>query len=77
MAEERRNIKNYEEIYEMTRSGKIIAKRNGNAKVKKGDPYGFKRVHLYKDGGRKVYNTFELWQDTFKDADESEFRGSK
>lgn len=44
----------------MTRSGKIIAKRNGREKVKKGDPYGYKLVHLCKEGGRKLYNTFEL-----------------
>ncbi|WP_336770027.1 3-ketosteroid-delta-1-dehydrogenase [Bacillus bombysepticus] len=77
MAEERRSIKNYEDIYEMTRSGKIIAKRNGNEKVKKGDPYGFKRVHLYKNGDRNLFNTFELWKETFKEADESEFQGTK
>ncbi|EEL60380.1 Transcriptional regulator, XRE [Bacillus cereus Rock4-18] len=44
----------------MTRSGKIIAKRNGHEKVKKGDPYGYKLVHLCKEGERKLYNTFEL-----------------
>ncbi|MED0962178.1 3-ketosteroid-delta-1-dehydrogenase [Bacillus cereus] len=77
MVEEKRSIKNYEEIYEMTRSGKIIAKRNGREKVKKGDPYGYKHVHLCKEGERKLYNTFELWKSTFKDASESEFKGTK
>lgn len=74
MEEERRGIKGYEELYDITRSGRIIIKRNNQVRHKEGDEYGYKYVHLHNKGERKLYKTFELWKAAYPDADISEYK---
>ncbi|NNU90271.1 3-ketosteroid-delta-1-dehydrogenase [Anoxybacillus sp. CHMUD] len=77
MEEERRSIKGYEELYDITRSGRIIIKRNNRVRHREGNEYGYVNVHLHKNGTRKLYKTFELWKEAFPDADISEYKGMK
>lgn len=75
MEEERRSIAGYEEIYDITRSGRIIIIRNNSARHRKGDEYGYANVHLNKNGQRKLFKTFKLWEKAFGDVDKSEYKG--
>ncbi|PFX87310.1 3-ketosteroid-delta-1-dehydrogenase [Bacillus toyonensis] len=77
LVEERRSVKGYEEQYDITRSGRIISKKNNQFRHKKGDEYGYKHVHLHKNGTRKLCKTFDVWRDVFRDADISEYKGIK
>jgi hypothetical protein len=75
--EEKRSIIGYEELYHMTRSGRIIIKRNNRARHREGNEYGYANVHLNKNGVRTLYKTLELWKTAFPDADLSEYKGMK
>lgn len=75
--EERVPIKGYEEIYDITISGRIIVKRSNKARHRNGDEYGYVNVHLSKDGERSLLKTFELWKTAFPNLSESEFKGMK
>ncbi|GKU84052.1 3-ketosteroid-delta-1-dehydrogenase [Niallia taxi] len=80
MSEEKRDItaKGFEGLYEVTRSGMIMNKKTSNIKVFDGNPYNFKNVHLYKEGKRTLFRTYDLWKDAFgEDAAESEYKGLK
>ncbi|RAP74368.1 NUMOD4 domain-containing protein [Paenibacillus montanisoli] len=75
MNEERRAIEGYEEVYEITRSGRIISKRNNRVRHREGNEYGYEKVHLHHKGDRKLFRTFNLWEKVFPDADKSEYKG--
>ncbi|WP_138224526.1 NUMOD4 domain-containing protein [Paenibacillus algicola] len=75
MEEERRSIKGYEGIYDITRSGRIIIVKNNRVRHRSGNEYGYVNVHLRKNGERKLYKTFELWQKSFAEIDPSEYKG--
>ncbi|PEJ30950.1 3-ketosteroid-delta-1-dehydrogenase [Bacillus pseudomycoides] len=77
MVEERRSVTGYEEQYDITRSGRIIIKKNNQVRHKKGDEYGYKYVHLHKKGTRELCKTFDVWREAFHDADISEYKGIK
>ncbi|RSD27629.1 3-ketosteroid-delta-1-dehydrogenase [Mesobacillus subterraneus] len=77
MEEERRSIQGYEELYDITRSGKIIIKKNNRARHREGNEYGYANVHLNKNGGRTLYKTFDIWKKAFPDANVSEYKGKK
>ena len=74
MLEERRGIRGYEDLYDITRSGRIFIKKNNRARHRSGDEYGYTYVHLYKNGVRTLFKTFDLWKDTFPE-DISEYKG--
>lgn len=75
MTEERRSIKGYEGIYDITRSGRIIAVRNNRVRHRSGNEYGYANVHLNKNGERELCNTFLLWKQAFEGVDPSEYKG--
>jgi hypothetical protein len=78
MNEIRRSLTGYEEIYDITNTGRIIIKRNNKARHRKGNEFGFKYVHLMKNGNRELFKTFELWKREFgKDHNENEYIGMK
>lgn len=77
MEEERRGIKGYEELYDITRSGRIIIKRNNRVRHREGNEYGYANVHLHKNGKRVLCKTFDLWKEVFGDANVSEYKGMK
>lgn len=79
MSEERRSVKisGYEHLYDVTQSGKIINKKTNHVKVFNNDPYNFKNVHLYKNGERELFKTYDIWRGTFSNANESEYKGLK
>jgi hypothetical protein len=76
--EEKRSIGGYEDIYDITRSGRIIIVSNKSVRHRAGNEYGYKNVHLHKNGERKLHKTFELWKQAFgKDADNYEYMGER
>jgi hypothetical protein len=77
MNEERRSIKGYEEQYDITRSGRIMSKRNNRVRHREGDEYGYVYVHLSKNGVRTLYRTFELWKIAYPDVNIDEYKGMK
>lgn len=77
MEEERRSVSGYEELYDITRSGRVLIKRNNRVRHRNGDEYGFVNVHLNKNGNRTLFKTFDLWRRAFPDADLSEYKGLK
>ncbi|AIQ13652.1 NUMOD4 domain-containing protein [Paenibacillus durus] len=77
MDEEKRAIKDYEGVYEVTRSGRIISVKLGRARHRNGDEYGYANVHLYKNGERTLHKTYKLWESAFPDVDEREYKGER
>ncbi|WP_077618360.1 NUMOD4 domain-containing protein [Bacillus sinesaloumensis] len=75
--EERKPIIGYENLYEITRSGKIFSVKRKRTMKRRGDEYGFHVVKLSKEGKATNHNVFELWQKHFPDISESEYRGAK
>ncbi|MFD2610831.1 NUMOD4 domain-containing protein [Paenibacillus gansuensis] len=75
MIEERRSIKGYEGIYDITRSGRIISVRNNRVRHRSGNEYGFANVHLNKNGERRLCKTFQLWKESFSDIDPNVYKG--
>lgn len=74
--EERRAIHGYEDIYEVTSTGRILTLRENRALARCSDEYGFHIVRLNNNGESKDHNVYELWRKAFPDLDNSEFRGS-
>ncbi|WP_108672550.1 NUMOD4 domain-containing protein [Peribacillus acanthi] len=75
--EERRIIKGYEEIYEITSSGRIYTYRSMRFLERCGDEYGFHIVSLWdNDRNRKNWNVFKLWQEAFPELPKEQFKGS-
>ncbi|CAF1781657.1 hypothetical protein NRS6110_04052 [Bacillus subtilis] len=77
MKEEIRDLIDYEEKYWITVSGRIICKKNNHVRHKNGNVYGYKHVHLHKNGTRKLFSTFDVWKKNFPDKDPSTYKGIK
>jgi hypothetical protein len=77
MEEARKPIQGYENLYEITSSGKILSLKRKRALARCGDEYGFHIVKLSKDGKATNHNVFELWKQHFPNLSESEFKGAK
>jgi hypothetical protein len=63
--EERVPIEGYEG-YEITSSGRIFSIARNRYRVRNNNEYGFKYVHLSKNGKRERFETFELWKKVFR-----------
>lgn len=78
MQEKRKMIKEYEELYEVTETGRIISLREQRPLARCKDEYGFHIVSLTnKKGHKKNHNVFELWQKAFpENQDRTSFKGA-
>ncbi|PEU04102.1 hypothetical protein CN527_04520 [Bacillus cereus] len=76
MQEECRGIKEYEDLYEITNTGKIITLRQQRPLTRCGDEYGFHIVKLNKNGISTNHNVFDLWKQAFPELKHSEFKGA-
>lgn len=72
--EKRKPIEGYEELYDVTESGKIYSYSKKGFKVFH-DEYGFRVVRLFKNGIPTDHEVFELWKMAFPDLPESAFKG--
>jgi hypothetical protein len=77
MDEMRRSIKDFEEQYFITESGRIINKKNNKVRHRSGNEYGYANVHLHKNGTRELHKTYTLWRNAFPELKESFFKGMK
>lgn len=77
MREERKAVKGYENLYEITRSGSIYSLKRKRTLKRRGDEYGFHVVKLSNNGEANNHNVFELWKQHFPALNESEFKGAK
>ncbi|KPN89487.1 hypothetical protein [Lysinibacillus sp. ZYM-1] len=75
-AEESRAIAGYEDLYEMTKSGRIITVRENRPLARCNDEYGFHIARLTKDGKASSHNVFELWTQTFPELEQTQFKGA-
>lgn len=70
--------KGYENLYDVSLSGRIITKKTNRVKVFENDPYNFLNVHLFKNGERELFRTYDLWKDVFgSEFSDSEYKGKK
>lgn len=82
MEEERRPIRDketgldYDGLYDITKSGRIISVKRNQIRVRCGDEYGFHIVKLSKDGAATNHNLLKLWRQAFPDVSEHEFKGA-
>jgi hypothetical protein len=76
MLEESRGIKGYEDLYEITRTGRVISRRQQRPMTRCGDEYGFHIVKLTKAGISINHNVFDLWKQSFPELSRSEFKGA-
>lgn len=78
MQEKRKMIEEYEDLYEVTETGRIISLREQRPLARCKDEYGFHIVSLTnKEGGKKNHNVFELWQKAFpENQDRKSFKGA-
>lgn len=76
MEEESRTITDYEGLYEITTSGRIISVREQRAMARCNDEFGFHIVRLSKDGTASNHNVFELWKKEFPELEETNFKGA-
>ncbi|MFJ7738085.1 NUMOD4 domain-containing protein [Lysinibacillus sp. NPDC097287] len=74
--EESRAITDYEGLYEITASGRIISVRENRAMARCNDEYGFHIVRLSKDGAASNHNVFELWKKEYPGLEETNFKGA-
>ncbi|MGE7843484.1 NUMOD4 domain-containing protein [Lysinibacillus sp. NPDC093712] len=74
--EQSRAIAGYEELYEITESGRIITVRENRALARCNDEYGFHIVRLTKDGTASNHNVFELWKQAFPELEQTNFKGA-
>ncbi|MGD6961533.1 NUMOD4 domain-containing protein [Fictibacillus phosphorivorans] len=77
MDEIRRSIKDFEEQYYITESGRIISKKNNKVRLRSGNEYGYANVHLHKNGIRELHKTYNLWRDAFPELSEKVYKGLK
>ncbi|MFS0841319.1 NUMOD4 domain-containing protein [Paenibacillus sp. 1P03SA] len=75
MDEEMKDIPGYEGLYAVTESGRIYSHSKKNFKIRNGSPYGFKHVHLYKAGKKKLFKTGLLWESLFKNLPKIAYKG--
>lgn len=76
MEEDKRDIKGYEGLYEMTKSGRIFSVKRQRFLSRCNDEYGFHIVKLSKDERSKNHNVFKLWENEFDGISPSEFKGA-
>ncbi|KOS71719.1 3-ketosteroid-delta-1-dehydrogenase [Lysinibacillus contaminans] len=74
--EESRTITDYEGLYEITASGRIISVREQRAMARCNDEFGFHIVRLSKDGAASNHNVFDLWKKEFPELEETNFKGA-
>jgi hypothetical protein len=74
--EQSRAIAGYEELYEITESGRIITVRENRALARCNDEYGFHIVRLTKEGTASNHNVFELWKQAFPELEQTNFKGA-
>jgi len=74
--EKSRAIAGYEELYEITESGRIITVRENRPLARCNDEYGFHIVRLTKDGTASNHNVFELWKQAFPELEQTNFKGA-
>lgn len=80
MGEQKRRVREigFEDLYYVTRSGKIINKKTNRVKVLYGDPYGLENVQLFKKGEKTLFKTYDIWKKVFgEDTSEGEYRGMR
>ncbi|KMY44720.1 hypothetical protein AC622_11175 [Bacillus sp. FJAT-27916] len=75
--EQRKPVKGYEGLYEVTESGRIFSFRRERFLARCDDEYGFHIVRLHKNGEAKNYNVFKVWKEAFVDLPERMFKGAK
>jgi hypothetical protein len=75
--EERKAIKGYENLYEISISGKIFSLKRKRTLTRRGDEYGFHIVKLSKEGKATTHYVFDLWKQAFPDLSEIEFKGAR
>jgi len=73
----RKSVKGYEELYEVTESGKIYSLISHRYIARCNDEYGFHIVRLHKNGEAKDHNVFHIWKEAFGMLPESMFKGAK
>lgn len=76
MQEERRGITGYEDLYEITSTGRIITLKGQRPLARCDDEYGFHIVKLNNNGVSRNHNVFELWKQAFPELIDSEFKGA-
>ncbi|MCY9140510.1 MULTISPECIES: NUMOD4 domain-containing protein [Peribacillus] len=76
MEEEKRDIKGYEGLYEITKSGRVFSVKRDRFLSRCNDEYGFHIVKLSKDGRSTNHNVFNLWKNEFDGISQSEFKGA-
>lgn len=76
MEEARKPIEGYENIDEISSSGKVYSLKRNRALARCGNEYGFHIVKLSKDGKAINHYVFELWKQAFPDLSKS-FKGAK
>ena len=76
MQEERRFIKGYEDLYEITSTGRIITLREQRPLTRCNDEYGFHIVKLSINGVSTNHNVFEIWQQAFPELKDINFKGA-
>ncbi len=74
--EKSRAIAGYEELYEITESGRIITVRENRPLARCNDEYGFHIVRLTKNGVAANHNVFELWKQAFPELEQTNFKGA-
>ncbi|MGE7953210.1 3-ketosteroid-delta-1-dehydrogenase [Lysinibacillus xylanilyticus] len=74
--EERRAISGYEDLYDVTASGRIITVRENRPLARCNDEYGFHIVRLTKDGSASSHNVFELWKQAYPELEQTNFKGA-
>ncbi|MGE7942293.1 3-ketosteroid-delta-1-dehydrogenase [Lysinibacillus xylanilyticus] len=74
--EERRAISGYEDLYDVTASGRIITVRENRPLTRCNDEYGFHIVRLTKDGSASSHNVFELWKQAYPELEQTNFKGA-
>lgn len=74
--EEKRAVPDFEGLYEITASGRILTVRENRPLARCNDEYGFHIVRLTKEGVASNHNVFELWKQTYPELEQTNFKGS-
>ena len=79
MTEAKKWIPGYENLYEITVSGRVYSHYKKEFLTRCNDEYGFHIVTLYKKGEKKNHNLFDIWKETYRSIglQEHEFKGAR
>ncbi|MBD0384838.1 NUMOD4 domain-containing protein [Paenibacillus sedimenti] len=69
------DIEGFEGLYVITASGRIYSKNKKDYKRLYENPYGFKHVHLFKNGKKYLFLTFDLWEKAFPHLLRTDYKG--